>query len=400
MLSRGAGYLLWDVDGREYIDGTSSALSASCGHGHPYIRRAVEAQLARLPHYDLSTGSHEPSGLLAERLAGLMPAALSHTLFVNSGSEGMEAAVLIATWYWANIGQPRRRVVSLARGYHGTTVVSRTLSGLVPTGHGLRDPLPVTRVELPAAPDDIRRPEHLPALLAAFTTAIDDDADGPPAAVVVEPLLNVGGGIVLPDGFLRGLRELCDASGALLVLDEVFTGCGRTGRMFACLREDVEPDVLVVSKGLGSGYLPITAVVTNPEIHASFRRDPVFGGLRYGHTTSGHAVACAAALAALNVIESERLSERAEVLGRRLIDGLAPLTGTPQVVDVRGLGLVVTLQTDSVDTATSLVTTARSRGLLLRQQQENVMVIPPLILDEDGADQIVTRILGCLAEAA
>ncbi|MBV9451847.1 MAG: aspartate aminotransferase family protein [Streptosporangiaceae bacterium] len=387
MLSYGRGYRVWDVDGREYID--ASGLNAVCGYGHPDVFGAISNQLSRLHHVDISVASHELLGLLAERIASYLPERLSRTLFVNSGSEGFDAAILIAAAYSSYLGAERTRIVTFARGYHGSTVMSRTLSGLPPTGHWLRDPVPVTHVELPVGSSALRRPESLPLLTAAFEHAIN--VGEPPLAVVVEPFLNVGGGIVLPPGFLQSVRKLCDLAGALLIVDEVFTGYGRTGRMFACQREDVVPDILVSSKGLGGGYAAIGAVTVQQRIYETFGKDPVIGGLRYGHTTSGHPAACAAALATLDIIDAEQLAERAERLGGILLGRLAAHVGVADVVDVRGLGLVLVLETASAQAAGRLNASLAAHGVLFRQQGQVLMAVPPLIIDEEGITAMADR---------
>jgi adenosylmethionine-8-amino-7-oxononanoate aminotransferase len=394
MLSHGEGCRVWDVDGREYVD--ASGLNAVCGYGHPEVLRALNDQLARLHHVDISVMSHEAVGLLAERLASYLPETLSKTLFVNSGSEGFDAAILIGAAYWSYVGESRNRVVAFARGYHGSTVGARTLSGLPPTDHWLRDPVDVSHVELPVSTREVRRPETLPLLRDAFASAIRDGK--PPVAVVVEPFLNVGGGIVLPAGFLRMVRELCDEAGTLLIVDEVFTGFGRTGRMFACDREEVVPDVLVSSKGLASGYVSIGAVTVQQRIYDAFGRDPVIGGLRYGHTTSGHPGACAAALATLDVIESEGLVERADEVGIRLLERMTPLVNHPDVVDARGLGLALVLETTSPDAATRLVRRIADHGVLVRQQGPVIMAVPPLIIDDEAAATVAEGFERAVAE--
>jgi adenosylmethionine-8-amino-7-oxononanoate aminotransferase len=390
MLSHGRGSRVWDVDGTEYIEGC--ALNSTCGYAHPDVVRAISGQAARLHHVDISLSTHELAGLLAERISSYLPGTPAKTLFVNSGSEAFDAAVMISSAYWSHLGRPRNRVVAFSLGYQGSTLLSRSLSSLPRTRHLLRDPLPVTLVDLPAAPRELRRAESLAPLLTAFQRAIDEHPDGPPAAVVVEPFLNVGGGVVLPPGFLRGLRELCDQSATLLILDEVFTGYGRAGRMFACAREDVAADILVSSKGLAGGYAPIAAVTVAARVHDTFAEDPVIGGLRYGHTTSGHAVACAAALATLDVIEKEGLIERAERLGGVMLDRAAPLAGIDEVTDVRRLGLVLVVEMSTVQAATGVVLRAREQGLLLRQQGPAVMVVPPLVIEEAEVAELMDRL--------
>lgn len=393
-LSHGSGYRVWDIDGREYID--ASALNSTCGYAHPHVQQAISAQAARLHHFDLSLAANVPAGLLAERLASYLPAGMTKTLFVNSGSEGFEAALLIAAAYHRHIGAPRSRVVGFARGYQGTTIGCRSMSTLPRSRHGLRAPAPMTLVDLPLAPRELRRPEALPALLAEFERAIGTDPADLPMAVVVEPFLNVGGGVVLPPGFLRRLRSLCDATGTLLIVDEVFTAYGRAGSMFACLREDVTPDILVSSKGLSGGYVPIAAVNVAGHVHDTFGSDPVIGGLRYGHTTSGHAIACTAALATLDVVERERLVHRAEQLGGVLLDRFQALADHPDVVDVRRLGLILVLEMSGAEAASRLLASARETGLLLRQQTAAVMAVPPLVIDDRGAAELTVRLARAL----
>ncbi len=388
MLSHGRGHRVWDVDGREYLD--ASALNSTCGYAHPDVVRAVAEQASRLHHFDLSIAATEPTGLLAERLAGFLPPTMPRTLFVNSGSEGIEAALLIASGYWSHRGEPRSRVVGFGRGYQGATVACRSLSALPRSGHALRPPQPRTLVDLPLPPSELRRRPATPLLLAAFERALG--AADPPMAVVVEPFLNVGGGVVLPPGFLAGLRRLCTATGALLILDEVFTAYGRAGRMFAWQREDAVPDILVSSKGLSGGYVPIGAVNVAQHVHETFEHDPVIGGLRYGHTTSGHSLACAAALATLDVVERDGLVARAERLGAVLLDRLAPLVAAEEVVDVRGLGLILVVEMATTSAATAVLARARADGLLLRQQGTAVMAVPPLVIDDEGAAEIVERL--------
>jgi adenosylmethionine-8-amino-7-oxononanoate aminotransferase len=212
-------------------------------------------------------------------------------------------------------------------------------------------------------------------------------------ALLDEPLLNVGGGVVLPDGFLAAARDLCDRTGALLILDEVFTGFGRTGRMLACDHDGTVPDILLTSKGLTSGYVPLGAVTVNRNNYDAFATDPMLGGLRHGHTTSGHAAACAAALATLDILEEESLPEQAARLGRKLLRGVGELAGHGRIVDVRGKGLVTTLELDTTQAAATLVARARSAGVLVRQQGSVVMIVPPLTIDDEGVTEIVARIL-------
>lgn len=397
LLVRGLGYRVWDADGREYLDASSAALHAVCGYAHPVLTEAIACQLGRLHHVDLSRAGHEPAGLLAERLASYLPPELCKTLFVNSGSEGFDAAALIAAGYWDHRGQARDRMVAFRLGYHGSTVLSRSLSGLARNRHPLRSPVRVSLVDLPFEPRRMREPEALAALLGRFEAAIG--AGPAPAAVVVEPFLNVGGGIVLPAGFLAGLRELCDAAGTLLIVDEVFTAYGRGGHMFHCAAHGVVPDILVSSKGLTGGYVPMAAVTVAEHVYASFAADPVVGGIRYGHTCSGHAVGAAAALATLDVLEKDDLIAEGARMGERLRARLAGLAGRGAVLDVRGIGLAVVVETATEQAASSAMDRAQRAGLLIRRQGpegRSLLLAPPLILDAAGADAMAERLESAL----
>lgn len=391
MITSGSGYLVKDIDGNEFLD--AGSLNAVCGYAHPHVVQALQTQLQRLHTFDIASNSHELVGELAERIASYLSPDLSRTLFVNSGSEAFDAALFIAANHWSFRGEPRTRVVTLARGYHGATLASRGLSALPRVRQPLTPAVKATFVDLPNRAAAMREADSLPALLAAFERAIGSDASDLPMAVIVEPFLNVGGGVVLPPGFLGGLRTLCDQTGTLFVVDEIFTGYGRTGKLFACQHEWALPDILVSSKGLASGYVPIAAVTATQSIYESFAADSVIGGLRYGHTTAGHALGCAAALATLDVIEREHLVERAAELGRLLLRRMACLMGSADIVDVRGLGLVGVVEMSSVESAARLREQARHHGLLVKQQSEAVVVVPPLIVDEAGIEDIARRLL-------
>ena len=397
-VDRAIGDRLWDADGTEYVD--ASSLNAACGYGRQEVVAAATDQLGRLQSVDMSVHDHALASLLAQRLTAHLGPELSRVLFTNSGSEGIEAACFIAASYYAHRGEPRTRVVTFARGYHGSTVLARSLSCLPPTAHWFGDPVRVSPVDIPGTDREARDPAMTPHLLAAFADAITSDPSDPPMAVLVEPLINVGGGVVLPAGLLRGLRELCDQHGVLLIIDEVFTGAGRTGRMFGFQHEDITPDIVVSSKGLSGGYAPIAAVAITEGIYQSFAEDPFIGGVRYGHTTSGHAVACAASIAVLDVIEKEGLVENADVMGARLLSGISAVADHPAVRDVRGLGMLVIIEADSFDNAAALVAHAREQRLLVRQQGSAVMVVPPLTTDADGIDDIVARFGSALAALA
>jgi adenosylmethionine-8-amino-7-oxononanoate aminotransferase/4-aminobutyrate--pyruvate transaminase len=381
---RGKGCWVWDTDGNRYIDAVAAALNSTCGHSEEALISAAVEQLRLFPHYDLSEASHRPAEQLAARLAGLLPDDLNRVLFVNSGSEAAEAAVRIAADHWKNVGAPRTHVVTFARGYHGSTALAQHLSGLGMTETGFDAPFPISRVEWPPP---IGEGEGSAALLERFAAVVDDRT----AAVIVEPLLNVGGGVLLPEGFLCGLREVCNRTGSLLIVDEVFTGFGRTGRMFGFEHDGITPDVVMLSKGISSGYMPLGAVVARTGIHRSFANDPFIGGLRYGHTTGGHAVACAVGLRTLDLIEERGLVGNTAAMGAELLDSVKPLAAAPPVVDVRGLGLVVVMELSTAEDARRLLILARQRGLLLKCQQNAVMAVAPLVIGSADVEELSRR---------
>lgn len=389
MLVRGEGVRVVDTAGTRYLDAASGAMNAICGHGREDIADAISGQLRLLAHTDLSTTQHGPALELARAISDRAPAGLTETFFCTSGSEGIEAALRMAVNGWANRGSNRRRIVTFERGYHGSTALVQSLSGLPATSADLASSLPITRVPLV-------RGQDAETLADAFAAAIEGATGGSDvAAVLVEPLLNVGGGYVLPAGFLTRLREICDRVGALLILDEVFTGFGRLGAMFGADLEGVRPDVLVTSKGLTAGYMPISSVSATAEVREAFDTDPVFGGLRYGHTMSGHAAGCAAGLAVLDIIDREGLVTNAADRGRQLAARLAELQGEPGVAEVRGQGLAQVVEMRTSETAAALLHALKENGVLARQQEGSVLFVPPLVIDADETDELADAVVRC-----
>ena len=385
----GDGNRVRDSEGNWYLDGIAGSLNASCGHRHPRLVDAATQQLRQLAHYDLMTAVNDPAERLAARLAELLPGDLNETTLVNSGSEAVEAAVRIALQYWQNIGEQRNRVITFAAGYHGSTFLAQQLSGLPFTVSEWTAPFPIDRVALPVPPRVLRTEEGAKALIAAFTEALET---GPPAAaVMVEPLLGIGGCVVLAPGFLASLRDLCDHHGALLVLDEVFTGFGRTGRMFGFEHDGIVPDIVTMSKGVTGGYVPLAAVTATSEIKQSFSREPVSQGLRYGHTTGGHAAASAVANAVLDVIADEKLVENAAEQGAVLLEGLEKLRSNHAITDVRGLGLMVAVEADTPETGTAIVRAARREGLMFREEGAVTRIVPPLTITADETLELVEK---------
>jgi adenosylmethionine-8-amino-7-oxononanoate aminotransferase len=390
LIVEGRGNRVRDAENNWYLDGIAGATNASCGHGHPRLIESAARQMGQLVHYDLMVASHHPAETLAARLAGVLPGRLNEIFLVNSGSEANEAATRIALQYWRNIGEDRDRVITFEAGYHGCTALTQHLSGLPFTVSEWVPPFPIEHVALPVSPRTLRTAEGADALIARFAGALE--AGPPAAAVLVEPLLNIGGCIVLPTGFLTELRRLCDQHGTLLVLDEVFCGFGRTGRMFGFDHDGITPDIVTMSKGISGGYVPLAAVAATSTIKESFGQEPVLQGLRYGHTTGGHAVACAVASTVLDVIADENLVANAAVQGATILAALQDLLSHPVVADIRGVGLVAAIEAESPESAAAIVAAARRERLIMRQQGNLAMVIPPLTITTDEIAEMVSKI--------
>jgi adenosylmethionine-8-amino-7-oxononanoate aminotransferase len=405
LMVAGEGCFVADASGRRYLDARACTMNAVLGYGHPAVIEAVTSQLSRLMTYDLSCGTTAPAVLLARRLAGLLPGPLTRTFFVNSGSEATETAIRIARMYHQMTGAPgRRAVITLHDGYHGAT-----LAALAATGSAFRktgaEPLPdgFVTVRTPRCPACAGGAAHQqceipgPGQLADVISAM---GPGQVAAVLIEPVLGVGGVIPLPDGYLTQVRQSCDEYGVLLIADEVMTGLGRTGWMFGFQHDGVVPDIVTTGKHLAGGHLPLAAVTTTQAVYEAFASDPLLGGLRHGHTTSGHATACAAALACLEVIDREGLAGRARRLGGMLLEELGRLRRHPIVRDVRGRGLLAGAELATDVLAGQVAGQCMRRGVLVRPVGPVLQIAPPLVISEDQLRQVTATVDQACAHVA
>ena len=289
LVERGEGCTLWDTEGNAYLDGTSSLWCNVHGHAHPRIDAAVAEQLGRVAHSTMLGLSHRPGVELAAKLVDLAPAGLSRVFYSDNGSTANEIALKMAFQWWAQRGEPRTRFVCLEMSYHGDTIGAVSVGG-IPLFHQTYGPLLFDAA--PVAPSDA----------AALERAL---APGDVAAVIVEPLVQGAAGILVHEpGWLRTVREACDRHGVFMIADEVATGFGRTGTMFACEQEEVAPDFLCLAKGLTGGYLPLAATLTTERVYEGFLGAfSEFKTFFHGHTYTGNPLACAAALATLAVFE-------------------------------------------------------------------------------------------------
>jgi adenosylmethionine---8-amino-7-oxononanoate aminotransferase len=392
IVERAEGSMLIDTEGRGYIDGVSSLWCNVHGHGHPRIDAAVREQLGRVAHSTMLGLSHPPAIELARRLVEIAPEGLTRVFYSDSGSTAAEIALKMAFQYWRQAGEERRtRFICLRDAYHGDTLGSVSVGG-IDLFHSMYRPLLFDTLK--AEPGDLEGMERL--LL---------EHDGEVAAVMMEPLVQGAAGIVVhPEGYLRGVRELCDRHDVLLILDEVATGFGRTGRMFACEHEHVAPDLMCLAKGITGGYMPLAATLSTERIYEGFLGE--FEELRtffHGHTYTGNPLACAAALASLDVFEEERTIERLqpklELLGRLL----EPVAAHPEVAEVRRRGTMTGIQLREYPAELRMghrvTLEARRRGAIVRPLGDVVVLMPPLSITEDELTKLVEVTLASIEAA-
>jgi adenosylmethionine---8-amino-7-oxononanoate aminotransferase len=387
VVERGEGTDLIDVDGNRYIDGVSSLWCNVHGHAHPRIDGAVRDQLGRIAHSTMLGLSHRPAIELARRLVEIAPPGLTRVFYSDSGSTATEIALKMAYQYWRQRGEDRRRFVSLDMAYHGDTIGSVSVGG-ISLFHSLYEPLLFDTLK--AEPGDVAGMERLLA-----------EHEGEVAAVIMEPLVQGAAGMILhPPGYLRAVRELCDRHGVLLILDEVATGFGRTGRMFACEHEDVAPDLLCVAKGITGGYLPLAATLTTERIYEGFLGEhEEFRTFFHGHTYTGNPLACAAALATLDVFAEERTLERLADKMELLAELLEPVEAHCAVREVRRCGFMVGIELVEhplpMRIGHRVTLEARRRGAIIRPLGDVVVLMPPLAISSGD----LRRLGGITAEA-
>src|SRR6478609_6766502 len=393
IIERGEGSLLFDTDGNAYIDGVSSLWCNVLGHRRPEIDAAIRAQLDRVAHTTMLGLSHPSAIELAQRLVGVAPPGLSRVFFSDNGSTAAEVALKMAFQHFQHSGQPQRdQFVCLKMSYHGDTLGSVSVGG-IDLFHTLFRPLLFdAHMAQPGDAEDMAR------ILAEHGDRI--------AAVIMEPLVQGAAGMLVhPPGYLRAVRELCDRHGVLLICDEVATGFGRTGRMFACEHEDVAPDFLCLAKGMTGGYLPLAATLTTERVYEAFLgAHEEYRTFFHGHTYTGNPLACAAALATLDVFEQERTLDRLQVkiqlLGRWLGGYVAPL---PTVAEVRRRGFMTGIELAGFDPSQRMghqvALAARRRGAIVRPLGDVVVLMPPLSISEADLRRLVSITAEAIAEA-
>jgi len=406
---KGSGVYLYTEDGRRILDGISSWWVNIHGHSHPRLNRALAEQAQRLEHVVFAGCTHEPAVALAERLVALLPARLTRVFYSDNGSTAVEVAVKLACQYWSNRGQPERRVfLALEHGYHGDTVGAMSVSAESVFTRAFATLLfPVVRAHAPycfRCPLDLTRDRchidclgHLESLLRQHAETV--------AGVIVEPMLQGAGGmIVWPQEYLAGVRRLCDRYGVLMIADEVLTGFGRTGRMFACEHARVSPDIVCLSKALTAGYLPLGATVTTSAVFEAFLSEDRSRTFFHGHSFTANPLACAVALASLDLFEEHDVLQDVRRIENQLLDGLAQVRNLPFVGDVRVIGGIGVVELGEkggsggyLDNAGPLLGAAFvERGLLLRPLGNVLYFMPPYVITEQEVEWAIEQIAAVL----
>ncbi len=372
------GCYVTDSEGVRYLDCLGGPGVFTMGHRHPRIVETVQAQAAKMP-LSSHTLLNPVYAELAERLAGITPGDLQYCFVCNSGAEAVEAALKVAR---GHTGRPK--FVAAEGAFHGKTFGALSASG--------RDVY-----KQPFAPL-LGGFTHVPFGDAeAVAAAIDDQT----AAVILEPIQCEAGIIIPPGGYLRRVREICDDHGVLLILDEIQTGLGRTGRMFACNWEEVAPDIIVLGKALGGGVMPIGAIVARPELWTMFQDNPIIHSSTFG----GNPLACAAALAGLDVLETEQLADKALARGQQLLEGLRrAAAGYPNMVtEVRGKGLLVGMEFADSDLGGLTISGLVQRQVLTAfalNDPKTLRFEPPAVITAEEVDQVIGAVSEALAQTA
>ncbi|MCZ7566672.1 MAG: adenosylmethionine--8-amino-7-oxononanoate transaminase [Burkholderiales bacterium] len=395
-VARGEGPWLVDHDGRRIFDGISSWWTNLFGHCHPRIGAAVADQLGRLEHVMLAGCTHAPAVELAERLAALVPGSLGHCFYASDGSAAVEIALKMSFHFWRNGGRDGKTgFVALEGSYHGETLGALSVTG-VALYRDTYDPL-LMRCRTVASPDaraaapgetaaDVgrRAAQALEAHLAEHHAST--------AALIVEPLVQGAAGMVMHDPeYLRIARALCDRYDVLLIADEIMTGFGRTGTLFACEQAGVAPDIVCLSKGLTGGYLPLSAVLATDRVYGAFLDEEVARGFLHSHSYTGNPLACRAALAVLDLFAEEDVLASNAAKAARFTAALAPVAAHPRARHFRHRGMIWAFDVADAppDFPRRAFEAALARGLLLRPLGATVYLMPPYVIEPDDFEWIV-----------
>ena len=412
LLESAQGMYYTDTDGRQVIDGTAGLWCCNAGHGRPEITEAVSRQIAKMDFAPTFQMGHPLPFELSERLVEIAPPGMSRVFFTNSGSESVDTALKVALAYQRAIGQgSRTRLIGRELAYHGVGFGGISVGGMGNNRKAFSSALIPGVDHLPHTLDMQRNaftrglPEHGREKADELERLITLHGADNIAAVIVEPMSGSAGVILPPLGYLQRLREITKKHGILLIFDEVITGFGRVGKAFAAQRWGVTPDILTCAKGLTNGAVPMGAVLVSDEIQQAFMHGPDNAiEFFHGYTYSGHPVACAAALATLEIYQREQLFEKAIELENYWQDALFSLQDLPNVTDIRTVGLVGGIQfathADGVGKrAYEVFRQSFEDGLLVRASGDTIALSPALIIEKSHIDAIIERFAGAIRKA-
>jgi adenosylmethionine-8-amino-7-oxononanoate aminotransferase len=377
------------ADGRELIDGIASWWTACHGYNHPHIRQAVERQLAEMPHVMFGGLVHQQALTLARRLAALLPGDLERVFFSESGSVAVEIALKMALQYWRNRGQSSRaKFIAFRHGYHGDTTGAMAVTDPDVGMHAVFRPL---------------LPRHTLADLEpslAGVTRILEQHPGQYAGIIVEPLVQGAGGMKFHDAaLLRGLRGIADTFDVLLIFDEIFTGFGRTGTLFACEAAGVVPDIITLSKALTGGTLPLAATVARTQVCEAFWSDDPAHALMHGPTYMGNALACAAANASLDLFEREPRLDQVRAIEAQMARELAACRGLPGVREVRVRGAIGVVEMKQIPDLDTLRTRFVAEGVFIRPFANVIYLTPSFTITPDELTKLTSAIVKVVKES-
>jgi len=405
-VARGEGAWLYDFDGRRYLDAVSSWWVNLFGHANPRIRAAIAAQLEELEHVMLAGFTHRPVIELSERLAALAPGHLGHAFYGSDGASATEIALKMAFHYWKNRGRPAKTVyLSVAGAYHGETLGALAVTD-VPIFRDTYFPLLNRNMIVPSPDARGARPGESPRDVAIRAAAALEEVlernHATIAAFIVEPLVQGASGMAMHDPYYLTLaRGLCTRYGVLLIADEIMTGFGRTGAMFACDEAGIAPDMICLSKGITGGYLPLSCVLSTDEIYAAFYADGTDRAFLHSHSYTGNALACAAALAVLDIFLADDVVAGNRAKAARWTELAAPLAQHPKVRNFRHRGMIwaFDVETDRAGFARWCFAEGLAREFLLRPIGRTVYFMPPYILTDDEFTMLAARTCDILEHA-
>jgi adenosylmethionine-8-amino-7-oxononanoate aminotransferase len=406
VIDRAEGMYVVGADGNRYLDGVSSLWVTVHGHRVPEIDEAIRAQLQRLDHSTFLGLTHEPGIELAERLLATAPAGdrrLAKVFYAGDGASAVEAAIKMAFQAKAQRGEDRPLFLHVAEGYHGDTLGAVSVGGIDVFHHTYR---PILLDTLMVSSPGVRKPGQTPAERAVEvleeTRAVLERAGSGVCAIVIEPMVQAAAGMLTHDSaFVRGVRELADTYGAYLVADEVATGIGRTGLMWAVEHAGVVPDLLTCGKGLTGGYLPLSAVLATDEVYGAFLGGPSSGRTFFhGHTYTANPLCAAAAIANLDLMATQGTLERAARAGDLIGSLTSDLATYDGVTEIRRIGTMTGIEVRSVRERTGfeVCRLARRKGVLIRPLGDVVVLMPPLAIGDDDLAYLVGTVEECIRE--